>query len=75
MAGIQWKQTPNGRNLMTEAELEEMQQNWESSADRSDIFKLAVKLIRHDDMIKLEIYFCLWQDLCLRLLHAVFHSL
>ena len=40
---------------MTEAELEEMQQNWESSADRSDIFKLAVKLIRHDDMIMLEI--------------------
>ena len=61
VVGSGWKVSPLGRNLFSEDELTEMQLNWENDAERSDLFRQALLLLRMDefeDGVRSELYKC-----------------
>ena len=49
VAGNDWQTTVFGRNIRTEAELFELEEQWEADAQRSELFHLAVMLVAQDE--------------------------
>ena len=49
VAGNGWKQSPFGRNLLTEAEMEEAQSVWERDDERSSLFREVMLLLSMEE--------------------------